>query len=635
MIKKCRKQLLAVATLICFFAATLTGSCLFASSSDAVGDYTITNYDVNINITEENFYEVEESIFVNFPVPKHGIFRFIPYRFSENRNVFPRVENINVVGHPFDVSSSSSDGNSFKEIKIGDKDKTLTGSFVYKLGFDYKVGKIPGDQQYIYYNIMGNMSTPIEKGRIRIQLPKAVDDSKIEFFQGPVGSTQTFTNFGYDEQTNAIIADLNKPLGSNEYLTVFIPVPDDYFSAATILPSTYDSWLPGYLILTVGILIVIGLLWFFFGRSKKIVSIVEFYPPDGLSPIAVDKLLRESDLDVITPDKVKKCSSLFYYLANKGYLTISFEDKEKFTLVKTDKPMGAEADHIVYFYNNIFKDSDVVTTDDIKKDYYETASNTITMLPQSKVIDKKSTGFMILGLILSCLPMIPIFIGLADKTIAGMFAAVFVWVISLIVFCVAGSVLEKSISGIGRGKGWSTITYIGVAVVGSLILFVAGGMVSLVILYLLFAVSFLWSFFIRKRNDDKVMLLGRLKGFRIFIEKAKKDELEKLINESPMYFYDILPYAHVFGVTKTWIDKFKNIEVVQPEWYQGNSGIPFTYLWLYGGLMNSMDSVVGAGVQKAISDFNASGGGKGGGGFSGGGGGFSGGGFGGGGGGSW
>ena len=630
MIKMYRKQLLAAVTLICFFAATLTGSCLFASSTNNTGDYTISNYDVNINVTEENYYEVQESIFVNFPVPKHGIYRFIPYRFSDNRNVFPRIENINVLDHPFDVSSDSIGGTSAKVIKIGDKNKELTGNYVYKLNFDYKVGKIPGDEQYIYYNIMGNMSTNIDKGSIRIQLPKAIDDSKIEFFQGPIGSTSAFTNFGYDEANKAIIADVVKPIGPNEFLTVFIPVPDDYFSGATVLPSTYDGFLPFYLVASVVILIIILLLWFFFGRSHKIVSIIEFYPPDGLSPIAVDKFLRETDLDVVTPDKVKKCSSLFYYLANKGYLTINFEDKDNFTLKKTAKPLGEEANHIVYFYNSIFKEKDEVAKSDIEKDYYEIASNTIAMLLASKVVDGRSKGFMVLGFILACIPIVPIIIGLADKTPVGMFISMIVYIITLIVLSIEGNILEKSISGIGKGKAGALITCIGVVLVVSVILMLVTGLVSLLGLYLLFAFSLLWSFFIRKRNANQAMLMGRLKGFRTFIDKAKKDELEKLINESPMYFYDILPYAHVLGVTKVWIDKFKDIDVVQPDWYQGNSGIPFTYLWLYGGLMNSMNHAVDAGIQSSL----GSGIGAGGGGFSGGEG-FSGGGFGGGGGGSW
>ena len=48
-----------------------------------------------------------------------------------------------------------------------------------------------------------------------------------------------------------------------------------------------------------------------------------------------------------------------------------------------------EADHIVYFYNSIFKDKDDVAKADIEKEYYEIASNAISMLPASKVVDGK------------------------------------------------------------------------------------------------------------------------------------------------------------------------------------------------------------------------------------------------------
>lgn len=633
MIKIYRKQLLIVVTIIFCFAAILSSSCLFANNTVNTDNYRITNYDVDINITDENFYKVQESIFVDFLVPKHGIFRFITYRFSESKNIFPKIENINVLDYPFNVSKDSIESTSMKVLKIGFTNKKLTGKYVYKINFDYKLGKIPGSLQFIYYNIMGNMSTNIEKGRVRIQLPRAIDDSKIQFFQGTIGSKTAFTNFKYNSVDNTIVADVAKPIGPNEFLTVFIPVSNDYFHKAVILPSTYDAFLPSYLVTSSIILIIILLLWIFFGRDHNIISIIEFFPPEGLSPIALDKYLREIDLDIVTPDKLKKCSSLFYYLANKGYLNIYFKDKYNFILNKTGKNLSKEAAHIIYFYNSIFKEKDQVAKIDIKKNYYEIASNTISMLPECKIIDNKSKGFMFLGFILTCVSVIPVIIGLADKTLVGMLVSIVVYLVTLITLCISGNIFEKSISGIGRGKYSSFIIIIMTIICGSIILMLLTGIISLVLLYLLFCFSLLLSFFIKKRNINQGRLMGRLKGFRVFIEKAKKDELEKLIDESPMYFYDILPYAHIFGVTKIWLDKFKDIDVVQPNWYQGNSSTIFTYSWLCGDLINSINSTVDASIQSSISQFNFPREGSGGG-FSDGGG-FSGGGFGGGGGGSW
>lgn len=39
-------------------------------------------------------------------------------------------------------------------------------------------------------------------------------------------------------------------------------------------------------------------------------------------------------------------------------------------------------------------------------------------------------------------------------------------------------------------------------------------------------------------------MLGRIKGFKNFIKLAKKEEIEKIIEENPQYAYDILLYAY-------------------------------------------------------------------------------------------
>jgi len=66
-------------------------------------------------------------------------------------------------------------------------------------------------------------------------------------------------------------------------------------------------------------------------------------------------------------------------------------------------------------------------------------------------------------------------------------------------------------------------------------------------------------------------LYCKLKGFRNFIEIAEKEKLEALIKENPTYFYDIIPYAYVFGLTNKWISNFEGIAVPPASWYNGSS----------------------------------------------------------------
>ena len=52
-----------------------------------------------------------------------------------------------------------------------------------------------------------------------------------------------------------------------------------------------------------------------------------------------------------------------------------------------------------------------------------------------------------------------------------------------------------------------------------------------------------------KRTDYGNAIYGRIKGFRNFLEAAEKEKLEALVNDDPSYFYNILPYTYVLGIS--------------------------------------------------------------------------------------
>lgn len=121
------------------------------------------------------------------------------------------------------------------------------------------------------------------------------------------------------------------------------------------------------------------------------------------------------------------------------------------------------------------------------------------------------------------------------------------------------------------------------------------------------------------------MNLQKIKGFKMFLETAEKERLETLVDENPEYFYDIMPYAYVLGVSDKWMKKFENIAINPPSWYYGYN--TFTFHTMYHFMNSTVRNCSEA--MTSVPQTSSSGG------FSGGGGGFSGGGSGGGGGGSW
>ena len=144
-------------------------------------------------------------------------------------------------------------------------------------------------------------------------------------------------------------------------------------------------------------------------------------------------------------------------------------------------------------------------------------------------------------------------------------------------------------------------------------------------------VTYAFVLLMKSRTKKSAALQGKILGFKDFIEAAELNKLKMLVEENPEYFYDIMPYAYVMGLSDKWAKNFENIPTNPPSWYYGgNSSMVFSTLW-YSHMITNCSRNFSSGIMNVTSV--DTGGGSIGGGF--GGGGFSGGGFGGGGGGAW
>ncbi len=136
--------------------------------------------------------------------------------------------------------------------------------------------------------------------------------------------------------------------------------------------------------------------------------------------------------------------------------------------------------------------------------------------------------------------------------------------------------------------------------------------------------------FMEKRTPEINKLQEKIIGLRMFLQHAEKDRIERLVDDNPEYFFNILSYAYVLGVTDQWAKQFEDIAMKKPSWFESNTThayfLPTNFTRDFTRSVSTM--------QSAMVSRPSSSGSSGGGGYSGGGG-FSGGGGGGGGGGSW
>lgn len=606
--------------------------CLLMSAAPALAySYTTDSYDVNVKVNEDNTYQVTETISVNFAVEKHGIFRYIPVGNHKDMG-YMSVKGIDVG----DWNWTSFTENSNMVIQIGDEDETITGPAVYPVKYTVKIydDRDP-NRDFFYLDVIPTgWETPIEKASVKITLPKEIDSRDMSIYRGSYGSTiQEGVQWNYDEK-NRVISIEAAELMQGEGVTVFCTLPEGYWQGE----ATYGWAKATAMVLVVIMPVVAILLWFFFGRDKKIVPTVEFYPPEGMSPAEIGYVI---DSTVNQKDLV----SLIFYYADKGYISIEQTGEKDFVLTKLKDIDDKEKNFVKTLFRGLFVDRDRVNLADLDEDFgdrYITAYQQLSehfFKKKNRQTSVKSMVFQVLSLVFTIIAC-GAAIGLSAWYSAQVMPAVFavVGLVALLVALLISIFRNKRLYAMKKGVKYVGGTILMVITAAAVLLYSAMLGKLLVsawlvpCLFVLLMAACICIVNMRQRTKKSVDLMGKVVGLKNFIETAELDRINTLVEENPSYFYNILPYAYVMGLTDKWAKNFEGIATVQPSWYHSSYGRPDMFdIWMFSHVMNQCNRSFANNIHIPTGGDSGSGGG----GFSGGGGGFSGGGFGGGGGGSW
>lgn len=625
------------------------------------GEYALTKYKIDINVNENNTFDITEDITASFNVAKHGIFRKIPLKNNVVRldgtksNNRAKISNISV-NEQFSTYSEFG----YKVVKIGNPNITLYGNKNYTINYLYSIGKDPvKNNDEFYFNIIGNeWDTKISNIEFRISMPKEFDKTKLGFSTGIDGSTNS-QEVEYNVDGNIISGKYNGILSAGEALTVRLLLPDNYFVG---VDNNFDNPTIILFALPVVFAIISFLLWAKYGKDDKAIETVEFYPPEGFNSAEVGFLYKgEADKNDVV--------SLLIYLANKGYIKIEeFEEDALFSTIKSfrikiiKKYDGKDINERV-FLNGLFAsrkanmlsasklmkfmknpqqetleektiepDLQEVTEDDLYNNFYMTLNAIVKNLNakenKSKIFEKSTSGKSMVVILMIIVSIFTI-IGIPTWLYSDISELVMTLSITLFYVPFYAVGLIKQIPKVFR------FVWIGFTTVHSIMFFSAlpirealtndslllsgflTGLVCIIIMILCFKLM-------PKRTPYGNEILGKIKGFKNFLETAEKPKLEELVMQNPSYFYNILPFTYVLGVSDKWIEKFESISLQAPDWYGGSTSFNMTS---FGSFIDSTMTSASSAMSSSPSGSSGSGGGSGGG--------SSGGGSGGGGGGSW
>lgn len=618
-----KNKVLKLSFMLCIFFS------LFAicNISKAANGYTIKTYDVKMVVNEDNTFDITETITTDFTQSKHGIYRKIPTKNTVNRVDGTSSKNrAKITNIKVNEKFSTTTENGYKVIKIGDANKTLTGEHTYVISYTYDIGKDKlKDADELYYNLIGTeWDTTINYLTFTIQMPKKFDKEKLGFSAGTYGSTNS-SSVEYIVDDNRIEGFYTGFLRQGEGLTVRLTLPEGYFVRGS---GNADGYVIGVIIVSIIFVVISAILWKIYGRDNKVVETVEFYPPEGMNSAELSFLYNGNVDD-------KGIISLLIYLANKGYLKIedlgtkSFSYGNNFRITKLKEYAGNNENERIFF-NGLFKRKNSVTNEDLYDRFYTTIDKIkrrINSKENKKKIFEPSSTKNIVWLVLMC---IVIFILITVKPVieyGDPESMIFALLFPAIGFGFAlGMILGKTkvfekIFGLFWGIFFGGVPWA---------LMVLPILIDEPKYFALYAIGLICVaiiiFFIKimpKRTPYGNEVLGKIKGFKGFLEVAEKEQLEELVSQNPQYFYYILPYTYALGVSDKWVKQFETIAIQEPNWYYSQTGFSVSS---FGTFMSST-------MKSAQNTMTSSPSSSGGGGSSGGG--FSGGGSGGGGGGSW
>ena len=598
-------------------------------------DYDITKYDVEIIVDEYNKYSIKENIDTYFNVSKHGIVRMIPLYNNIIRQDGIRERNRVLISnvHVNEEFASSRENNNYV-LKIGSADKTINGKHSYSISYDYDIG-LDKNNKYdeLYFNIIGtNWDTDISNVTFKITMPKEFDASKLGFSYGEYGESNT-DNISYDVDGNVITGSFDGTLLAGEGLNVRMELPEGYFIRKSVGSSLLECWY--YIIPILGVLISY-LIWKKYGKDDQVVDVVSFYPPENMNSLDVAFAKKGS---VNSNDAV----SLLVYLASKGYIKIVEDKKSKsrFTIQKVKEYDGNNKEEELFFRGLFKKVWDSISSDELNESFYLTINSILTKknstanrkeLFNSKSSNKRYILFLFMLITSSLSTIIP---ALGYKLSDIIFSIIICNLIGIVALIIVGIIYDNNCTkkGLNSALGFAFFFVLALAVANFTIIgfeYIYYDTVYLIGFILCMVCTYLIYFFyliVTKRTEYGNKVLGEVNGFKKFLETAEKDKLEGLVHGDPSYFYNILPYAYVLGVSDAWIKQFEGIAIAPPDWYE--SADTFDYYRFNRSLNRTIHSA--SRVMNSVPQ--SSGGSSSGGGFSGGG--FSGGGSGGGGGSSW
>lgn len=593
-----------------------------------VTDWYIKNFDSEIVVNKDSSLTITEKITADCGngVNKHGIFRILPtvhYR-TKDEPIYNPISLIAITdfnNNSYKYQESKDSTNNTITWKIGDANKTVTGVNNYLIRYKVENAILFNNEKFdeLYWNLNGNFwDLETDKFKAKVIFPTEVnrDETEVNLYSGEYAEKDSGqAKFNWLD-TNVIEVESTSMLAKGDGITLSVTTPKNIFTNPNIVMPIVESnpmieaiagtlglaavggWI-GFSVMMFFVpiifLLVVIWLWWKHGRDKNPnkTIIAQYDAPNDYSPMEADYIylvggFKNSDISaniislavrkIVTITETK---SKFLFFSSTDYqLTLMPEECKKRVLSHLDKLL-------------------LLSLFDVNKvNYADIDSSFANLLTNS---NKHTLNFS----------------SLRDK---------FYKKISILQSTIKTKMESDGMFEAGSNKmqNWLNIVFLLMVFVLGIPILISGP-VNWIVWIVCMIIAFFLIRSMTKLTDRGVEAKWHLEGLKLYMNTAEKHRQQ--FNEKENIFEKFLPYAMMFGMTKQWIGKMKEIygqnyfDNYHPVWYAGAAGFGSFNADTFSQTMDSMSSNMSSTMSSSPSSSGSSGGGSSGGGGGGGGGG--------------
>ncbi len=531
-------------------------------------DYDIESYNVEISVDKDLNYTYNENINLVFNKSNTIVTKTIPYEATDiniNKNY---------------VIETNKD----KLIKISSKNNTHD-SYTYK----YKIKKDKENDDIYIIEIDNNFNNDISKLDFILTYPSSFNKNNLTFYLNGKKVKDITYKINNQELTGSI-----SNLKEDDKLLVIVDYGKIYVNSLTIIT----------IVISILLSLFSYILWRIYGKDVKYTIEFEKNIPSKLNTIDVS-LIEKGYLNN------ENAIYLLLDLANRGYLKISEEENNEFTITRNKDYDGSnykEASFIrALFRKNMTvniseyiealnKESKTpyqkeldkkITKDNIKYRLIRAIKNVMSISKsneeknkyfETKSNNKKTYLLFSITIILVLITSIP-FIEINK---------LYLLPISVLFSSISLFILINIVENVDLKKKNNKITILLLFAIIALIVLLTPSFKQNRIYFIAFLIGIMAVTFILflykympKRTIHGTRLYSKIEGLKKYLNEVSDKELKLVLKDNPNYLYDILPYSYILGIESVVFNKLKKLNIEEPKWYKIDN---FTYRKLFNSI---------------------------------------------------